>query len=599
MPEGYLPVSRKKLRQLAQTLVQEEKIQHFSDLQGIGYLIGLSREHYHRLMAGIFLLVISVACLMMSVRILGKLLQTISEQGDTVHSLVITFLALEVAAATLRYFGSVRVVAATNSILYHVRMKLFQKLTRLPISYYDQQPSGRILSRITTDVEGVEYFFSNILARSLCSLLEILLIVISMLIIDLHFGLIIIATSIPTLIFTFILRRPLKFWMRVHKKLNAIVLSRFVEYINGFECIKSFNLISWCSGKFNQLVQNNYIAHLILQRWNSFIRPTIVILCQLPVFFIALIGGQMVLENTLELAIFVSFMRFCVHLLAPVRSLAHDIQIIQDALTSAERVRQTFLEHEERASSANISQPLHGDVRFNSVYMDYHRDKDVLRGISFHAQQGMKIGLVGETGAGKTSTVNLIPALYNYKHGDILIDGIPQTQWSKECLRKHIGYINQDVVIFCGTLRENIICSQQVSDTEIKKLIKRLDFEQQLQAFPHGLDSMVLEHGQNISAGERQLIAFMRMMLKNPQILILDEATANVDHAYENSIHQIIFDLMNDKTCFIIAHRLDTVRRCDLILVFKDGHIVEQGTHESLVLQPQSYYRHLLTAMNQ
>ena len=591
-------MSRRKLRQLAKTLVHEEEIQQFSDLQGIGYLIALSREHYHRLMAGIFLLIIGVACLMIAIRTLGTLLQTLSEQGGKVQHLILIFLALEVAAAALRYFGSLRVVAATNSILYHVRMKLFQKLTRLPISYYDQQPSGRILSRITTDVEGVENFFSNILARALCSLLEILLIVIAMLIIDLQFGLIIVATSIPTLLFTLLLRRPLKFWMRVHKKLNAIVLSRFVEYINGFEFIKSFNLTAWCSDKFNQLVQNNYHAHLILQRWNSFIRPTIVILCQLPVFFIALIGGQMVLENTIELAVFISFMRFCIHLLAPVRSLAHDIQVIQDALTSAERVRQTFLEQEEAESSANFSQPLHGDVQFSSVYLDYHRDKNVLQGISFHAQRGMKIGLVGETGAGKTSAVNLIPALYNYKHGDIFIDGIPQTQWSKEYLRKHIGYINQDVVIFRGTLRENIICAQQVNDTEINKLIARLNFEQHLQAFPQGLDSLVLEHGQNISAGERQLIAFMRMMLKKPQILILDEATANVDNVYESAIHQTLFKLMSDKTCFIIAHRLDTVRKCDLILVFKDGHIVEQGTHESLMQQPQSYYCHLLAAMN-
>ncbi|MDE3270145.1 MAG: ABC transporter ATP-binding protein [Pseudomonadota bacterium] len=590
-------MKRNKLKKLAKNLVHEEQIEHFSDLQGVGYLLSLSREHYHRLMAAIFLLVCSVASLMLAVRVLGTLLQKLSEQEQGIQTLVLTFLALEVVAAALRYFGSVRTIAATNSILCHVRIKLFQKLTRLPISYYDQQPSGRILSRITTDVEGVEHFFANILARSLCSILEILLIIVAMLIIDLHFGLIIVATSIPTLLFTFVLRQPLKFWLRVHKKLNAIVLARFVEYINGFEIIKSFNLTGWCSAKLNQLIQNNYHAHLILQRWNSFIRPTIVILCQLPVFFIALIGGQMVLENTLELAIFVSFMRFCVHLLAPVRSLAHDIQVIQDALTSAERVRQTFLEHEEKQSSDRTSRPVRGDVRFNSIYMDYHRDKNVLQGVSFHAKQGMKIGLVGETGAGKTSTVNLIPALYNYTQGDILIDGIPQTQWSKECLRKHIGYINQDVVIFHGTLRENIICAQQVNDDEIKQLIQRLNFEHRLASFPQGLDSIVLEHGQNISAGERQLIAFMRMMLKNPQILILDEATANVDHTYETAIHKTLFKLMADKTCFIIAHRLATVRKCDLILVFKDGHIVEQGTHSKLTRQPHSYYSHLLTAM--
>ena len=210
----------------------------------------------------------------------------------------------------------------------------------------------------------------------------------------------------------------------------------------------------------------------------------------------------------------------------------------------------------------------------------------------------MKIGLVGETGAGKTSTVNIIPALYSFSRGEVLVDGIPLRQWSKPWLRKHIGYINQDVVIFQGTLRDNIVCAQEdVDDEAIYQLADRLGFADRLMNFPSGLNSAILEHGQNLSAGERQIVAFMRMMVKNPQILILDEATANVDYDYEQLLHRALFDLMADKTCFIIAHRLATVRQCDMILVFKDGRIVERGNHNSLYSNNNSYYRHMQSAL--
>ena len=579
-------------------LVSDEKIAQFSDLHGIGYLLYLSRENYYRLMGGIFILTASVACLMLSVHVLGQLLENLSADLHTdIYKLVAFFLALEIAAAVLRYFGSVTIVHTTNSIIYHVRKKLFHKLTCLPITYFDRQPLGRTLSRITTDVEGVEHFFSQILSSSLCAFLEIILIIVAMLLVDVRFGLLIIATAVPTILFALAFRRPLKFWLRVHKKLNALTLARFAEFANGFEIIKCFNLEDWSKRKYQELVLNNYHVHLRIQHWNTFVRPMIVLLCSLPIFFVILLGGGMVLEQALALSVFISFVRFTIGLQHPVRVVLHDIQIIQDALTSAERIHQTFLEIEEVHYPDVLDQQLQGDIKFEQVYLDYMRDKNVLRGISFHAARGMKIGLVGETGAGKTSTVNLIPALYNYSSGDILLDDIPLRKWSKPCVRKYIGYINQDVIIFRGTLRENIICSQQAQDKEILQLADRLGFRQRLRNLPQGLDSLVIDHGQNLSAGERQIIAFMRMMIKNPQILILDEATANVDSHYEEIIHRALFELMANKTCFIIAHRLATVQKCDSILVFKDGNIVEQGTHTSLTRHDSGYYRYLLQAM--
>ena len=306
----------------------------------------------------------------------------------------------------------------------------------------------------------------------------------------------------------------------------------------------------------------------------------------------------MVSEDALSMAVFISLLRFSERFMSPVRSLSHDIQIIQDALTSAERVRQMLQEIEEPHYQDAVENKVWGDITFAKVWMDYFRDKDVLKSISFNIKKGMKTGLVGETGAGKTSTVNLIPALYNYSAGDISIDGISLRDWSKPWLRKQIGYINQDVVIFRGTLRENIVCAQKkVSDHAIYQLAARLGFGRRLAAFPDDLDTLVLEHGQNLSAGERQIVAFMRMMIKEPSILILDEATANVDHDYEQLLHSALFEIMADKTCFIIAHRLSTVKKCDMILVFKDGRIIERGTHASLVALDNGYYRHMQAAL--
>lgn len=586
------------LEQKIGTLVHEDKVRQSSDLGGISYLIALSRENSFKLFLAVILLMSSVGCLMFSVRVLGWLFEELSMGGTDVWPYAMAFLAFEIGAVVLRYYGSIFTAYITNAIILEVRKKLFTKLTLLPVSYFDRQPLGRTVSRITSDVEGVENFFSQILASSLCSFIELGFILLAMLITDPKFGLIIVFTSLPAFVFTAVFRAPIKFWFRIHKKLNALILSRFAEFINGFEILKGFHLEQWSYRKFKEINLLNYDVHLAILHWNSFIRPMIVFLCSIPVFFVLLIGAPMVIEQTLSIAIFVSFVRFTERFLSPVRTLSHDIQIIQDALTSAERVRQMFDEIEELHHPEVTSKDVLGDVTFNNVRMDYLRDKDVLKGISFHAAKGMKTGLVGETGAGKTTTINLIPALYNFTGGDITIDNISIRDWSKPCLRRHIGYINQDVVIFQGTLRENIVCARtQVGDDEIHNLAQRLGFSDRMRDFPAGLDTHILEHGQNLSAGERQIVAFMRMMIKDPRILILDEATANVDHDYEKLLHNTLFDLMADKTCFIIAHRLTTVKKCDLILVFKDGQIVERGTHEILNSKEDSYYRSMQSAL--
>lgn len=591
-------MSLKELKKKVTTLVREDETHQASDLAGVAYLLSLSRENYYKLFSAIAVLVLSVACLMLSVRLLGWLFEELAGNRTFIWHYALAFLAFEFLAELLRYGGSIFMSYTTTSIVLEVRKKLFLKLTLLPITYFDRQPLGRTVARITNDVERVEYFFSRVLAHALCSVIEIGLIIVAMIATDVKLGIIIAAASMPAFIFALAMRAPVKYWIRMHKKLDASIISKFAEYTNGFEVLKSFNLEQWSQRKFEDINVLNYLVHLTIMHWNSFIRPMIMLLCQLPVFFVCLICGAMVIEDTLSIAVFISMLRFSERFMSPVRSLSHDIQIIQDALTSAERVRQMLQEIEEPRYEGALEKRVWGDVSFDNVWMDYFRDKDVLKEISFEIKKGMKAGLVGETGAGKTSTINLIPALYNYTAGDISIDGVSLRDWSKPWLRKHIGYINQDVVIFRGTLRENIVCAQKnVNDHAIYQLAEQLGFGKRLAAFADDLDTLVLEHGQNLSAGERQIIAFMRMMIKEPSILILDEATANVDHDYEILLHNALFEIMSDKTCFIIAHRLSTVKQCDLILVFKDGRIVERGNHDSLIARERGYYSSMQAAL--
>jgi len=230
--------------------------------------------------------------------------------------------------------------------------------------------------------------------------------------------------------------------------------------------------------------------------------------------------------------------------------------------------------------------PLGGLVEYQDVWMSYLEGQPVLKGVSFTALPGMKIGLVGTTGSGKTTTVNLLPRLYPISRGRILVDGVPLTELSREHLRSQLGYVSQDVAVFAGSIRENLLAataSSGITDAHILDACHKTGLDQVLSHFAAGLDHVVLDGGENLSMGERQLIAFTRMLLRDPRVMILDEATANIDERCERLIQTAIAELMEGRTCFVIAHRLSTIVQCDRILVFEGGEIVEQGTHAELM----------------
>jgi ABC-type multidrug transport system fused ATPase/permease subunit len=291
----------------------------------------------------------------------------------------------------------------------------------------------------------------------------------------------------------------------------------------------------------------------------------------------------------------VAFVRYSERFVSPIRVLSQEVQNIQEALVSSERVRKMLSEPEETATLGPDGTALHelqGAVEYRDVWMSYQAGHQVLKGVSFKALPGMKVGLVGATGSGKTSTVNLLPRLYPIDKGEILLDGLRIETLARDGLRGQLGYVSQDVVVFSGSIRENLIAAlpgATPTDAMIGAACQRTGLTQVLAHFPDGLDHKVVEGGDNLSMGERQLIAFTRMVLRDPRVLILDEATANIDERCERLIQNAITEVMAGRTCFVIAHRLSTIIQCDLILVFRAGEIVEQGTHAQLMAQGGYY----------
>ncbi len=571
-----------------------------NDVIGLFNVISFGRVVYMRLVGALGLIISASTMVMISARVLGRLVESLTQESPRadVTRYAATFLALEVAAVVAQYFGRVTLAHATVEITYKIRQELFAKMKRLPISYYDQQPLGRTITRLTSDVEGIETFFGGTMARVLIAVINICAVLVAMLLTDLHFGAIVVAASVPAGIFTVALRKPVRFWLRTYKRRSAQLNAKLAEFLNGIAVIRIFGLEAWSQRLFDQGAKDLYRAGVNTMNWNSLIRPFAVFLCSLPTLLILWQGGEKVLAGALPLGVLVAFVRYSERFVSPIRVLSQEIQNIQEALVSSERVRRMLSEPEEKDTlgpDGTAHHVLQGEVEYRDVWMSYIPGHPILKGVSFKVEPGMKVGLVGATGSGKTSTINLLPRLYPIDKGDILLDGQRIEALERDHLRGQLGYVSQDIVVFSGTVRQNLIAAlpgAPPSAEQIAVACARTGLTQVLSHFPDGIEHKVIEGGDNLSMGERQLIAFTRMVLRDPRILILDEATANIDERCERLIQNAIAEVMVGRTCFVIAHRLSTIIQCDLILVFKGGEIVEQGNHTQLMAR-RGYYANL------
>ena len=563
-----------------------------SDISAMVSLFRHGKGAYPRLFASIGMILGASTALMVSANMLGRLAERLTNGAawSQLTTLIVAILVCEVINVVLTYNGRVGLARATNEIAFSIRTELFHKIACLPIDYYDRHPLGRTLTRLTGDVDGIEKFFSGSLSKVVAAIITVTTVLCAMIVTNAQFGAVIMAASMPAIIFTYMGRKPVRRWLRAYKARASEQNVRLAEFINGITIIKVFGLEDWTYDLFESGSRHLLRAGLMLVNWNSFIRPTAALLCSLPMVMILWWGGHHVLEGALSVGLVVTFVRYAERFFWPVMAMTQEIHVIQEAFTSSERIRQMLNEREELevlGPTGKHQAQLKGEVRFRDVWMGYHPRRPVLRGITFRAHAGMKVGLVGATGSGKTTTMSLLPGLYPLLKGSIELDGRPIEQWDRKTVRTQLGMVSQEVMIFRGTLRENLLVSALAgrlpTDNELREALNRTGFKRIIGRFEHGLETKLADGGDNLSMGERQLIAFARMMIRNPKVMILDEATANIDEECERILHEALHDVMRDRTCFVIAHRLSTVRAMDHILVFEGGAIVEQGTHEELV----------------
>lgn len=532
-----------------------------------------------------------------SSKLMGDLLEEGLMKKDLPISIVYAgaILLLEIGSIYFIWIGRRKLAVAASKVIFSVRKKLFSKLQDLPLQYYDRQPQGRIVTRITHDVEGIEEFFTSSLGNLISASMMTILAVAAMIFSNFKLGMVMTLSIIPSIILIIKTKDFLKNSNRRVSKFSSAINAKLSEYLNGVETIRSYGLEKWSMDNYAHTVDDYLYAQLkgnMLFAWSM---PLVSFCATIPLIGLVWYGGHGVLSGVYTVGLFVSFVRYYERFFNPMMLLSREIHVVQQAFTSTERVMSFLNEKDEEEVLKNngkmITESLHGDIKFDHVFMKYLEGGWVLRDLNFHIKAGEKIGLVGKTGCGKSSTVALLSRLYEYQEGEVLIDDIPIRNFDRHALRDKIGFVSQDAIIFKGSLRENLSCDETQTDQYLIEASQTTGLVRALAKEGFNLDMEVLEGGTNLSVGQRQLVSLTRVLLKNPSILVLDEATANIDPHYEEIIHEAVMKMMKGRTCLMIAHRLETLKQCDRILVFNQGQLVEEGPLSELLTQGNYFYR--------
>jgi ATP-binding cassette, subfamily B, multidrug efflux pump len=527
---------------------------------------------------------------------------------DGITTIAFIILAVAVVEFLVRYGFQMTLQWLGQNILYDVRADIFAKLQRLPLSYYDRNPVGRLITRVTSDVDAINQFVTNGLVTLAQSIFIILAVLINMLLLNWQLTLISSAT-IPVLFYAtrFFQTRFRKTYRDIRIK-QAIVNTYLNENITGMATIQLFNREERNKTSFDQQNRALNRAQLDAVHWFSFYFPTVGFISNLSLAAVLWYGGGSVLQSAISLGTLYAFTRYIFNFFQPLQDLSDVLNNLQAAMASAERIFGVLDEPETIADKPNAKEvtAFAGEVEFRDVWFSYKASGDgvgadqvaeadwVLRGLSFRVKPGESVAFVGATGAGKTSVISLLSRFYDIQRGSVLLDGVDVRDYAQRSLRKHIGVVLQDVFLFAGTIESNLRMNDEgITMERIVQACKYVGVHEFVMSLPQGYQSEVRERGATLSTGQKQLLAFARALIQNPDILlVLDEATANVDTESELQIQDALAKVMHGRTSLIIAHRLSTIKHCDRIIVMRKGKIVETGGHEEL-LAKNGYYANL------
>ena len=484
-----------------------------------------------------------------------------------------------------------------QSVSLDLRAKLYRHVSKFRLKYFDQTPVGALVTRHVSDIDGVANVFSNGILNAVGDLLALFVVIAAMVYIDWSLTLVVLIPIPVLLVATRIFQKHIK-GAFVDVRNQVARINEFVqEHVTGMHIVQAFNREKVEAEAFADINRAHREANIRSIWAFSVFFPVVEMLSATSVGLLLWLGIGHVVQGGLTLGVVLQFILYVFMLYRPIRQLADRFNVLQMGIVNADRVFKLLDRHDSIAEPASPVIPSwKGEIVFDDVWFAYVDKEDgtpdwVLRGVSFSVQPGERVAFVGATGAGKSSIVNLISRFYEFQKGRITIDGVDIRDIPVDVLRGQIGVVLQDVFLFSGSLRENVrLHDQDITDDQIWEAIGAVGAERFVERLPEGLDHDVRERGATLSVGQRQLIAFVRAYLSNPNILILDEATSSIDSESEQWIQKATAALTLGRTSLLVAHRLNTVRDADRIVVLHQGEIAEQGTHEDLVALGQMYH---------
>ncbi|MBM7645600.1 ATP-binding cassette subfamily B protein [Scopulibacillus daqui] len=569
-------------------------------------LIGYFKPHKFKLLTVFLAAVLSTVFSILGPKIMGKATTKLFEgvmmkikgvpgakiDFHYIADILLILAILYILSALFYYFQQYMMAGVAQKIVYHLRHQVNDKLSRLPLKFFDSKTHGEILSRVVNDVDNISNTLQQSLTQLMTSIITFIGIIVMMLTISPLMTLIVFVTlPLSFIAAKAIASRSQTYFMGQQKALGDLN-GHVEEMYSGHTVIKAFGKEEQSIGKFKAINEKLYESGWKAQFISGIIMPIMSFITNIGYVLVCVVGGILVTKKAIAIGDIQAFIQYARQFAQPITQIANIANLIQSTIASAERVFEVLDEEEEvpEATDAKVIESPEGRVRFEHVNFGYKEDEMLINDMNIDVKQGQTIAIVGPTGSGKTTLVNLLMRFYEINSGKITIDGIDITQLKRGSLHSLFGMVLQDTWLFHGTIGDNIAYGRDgATEEEIIEAAQAAHADHFIRTLPDGYDTILNEDGSNLSQGQKQLLTIARAILADPAILIFDEATSSVDTRTELYIQKAMNKLMKGRTSFVIAHRLSTIRDADLILVMNNGSLIEKGTHEALLAKEGFY----------
>lgn len=557
-------------------------------------LLRYARPYMHWMLFSLVLVLFITVLELYRPVIVGKVIDLFKDRApfSVVRDQAFVYLAVLLASFACNFLQTWILQMTGQNIIYNIRAEVFEHVTRLSLRFFDITPVGRIVTRVTNDVEALHEMYANILVRLIKNAVKIIGLAVMMLALNVRIALFSFALLPFIVALTVLFKRISRMTYRITRTKLTALNTYLSEHLSGMRVIQIFAREKEKNAEFGRKNQDLFRANYREMMVFAVFRPCIYFLSIIALVIIIYTGSASVLENVISVGMLYTFIEYINSFFQPIQELAEQFGTLQSAMASAEKIFTLLDEQPGIPEPARPVAPekIRGRIAFEHVWFAYQGEEWILKDVSFTIEPGSRVAFVGATGAGKSSILNLIGRYYDIQRGRITVDGVDIRELDKACLRSAIGQVQQDVFIFTGDIGSNIrLRNESITEEQVELAAKHVNADEFIRRLPGGYREPVTERGSTLSAGQRQLLSFARTLAFDPSILVMDEATANIDTETEQLIQGALERLMRGRTTIMVAHRLSTIQHADKIIVMHKGELRESGTHQELLAQNGIY----------